>query len=383
MPSAPRNGLPTRNGSPVNGSPVSTAAPLVRAADILPSVPASDAMGHTALGAVLADRTVLLTGAGGSIGTQLSRHLADLRPRHLVLVDVSEYNVFRLEQALHRAAPGVPVTCLIADVRDADRMASLFATHRPDLVIHAAAYKHVPLMERHPIEAFRNNTRATAGLLRLAEAHGAEQFILVSTDKAVEPSGVLGYTKRLAEWYVASATPPLAGKVVRFGNVFGSQGSVVPLFREQILRGGPVTLTHPAMQRFFMSTEAACRLVLQTIGLDEASIFVLRTEPVSILWLARRMIEHLKPWTPGPVAIEYVGLRPGEKLTERLWEPEERPVPTAHAGILGLDGPPPPPRADLDALFDRIEALCRTGRAEAVREALRQSLQDVAVPRTA
>lgn len=366
MPLAPRNG---------SASATQAAPPLVRAADILPFVSARPVPDRSPLRAYLADRTVLLTGAGGSIGSTLSQLLAELQPRHLVLVDVSEYNIFQLEHALHRIVPDTRVTCCIADVRDADRMDRLFAAHRPALVIHSAAYKHVPLMERHPAEAFRNNTLATARLLQLAETHGTEQFIFISTDKAVAPSSVLGFTKRLAEWYVGTAAPPLAGKVVRFGNVFGSQGSVVPLFQEQILRGGPVTLTHPDMERFFMSTDDACHLVLQTIGLDEAATFVLRTEPVSIQWLAERMMEHLTPWTPGPIEIEYVGLRPGEKLTERLWEPEETPIPTAYDAILGIDSPAPFSRTDLDAVFARIEALCQAGKTEAVRTALHRSVQ--------
>ena len=346
--------------------------PDVRVEDLLERTPtAIDAAG---LRDYFAGRTVLVTGAGGSIGGELARQLIGLQPFRLVLVDVSEYNLFQLENQLRGRPFSGELVFRIADVRDEAIMHTVFSTSRPDVVLHAAAYKHVPLMERHPVEAFHNNTLATVSLLRLSEAFQTEQFVFVSTDKAVAPSSVLGATKRLAEWYVRAVQSPVERKIVRFGNVLGTQGSVVPLFREQILSGGPVQITHPEMERYFMSADEACRLILQTLLLEEAPIYTLDMgEPVRIQWLAERMIERLGPYLEEAVEIVHTGIRPGEKLGERLWDDHEEPSGTAHPSVIGLNSQAPYSRAELDAHLAYLEKLCRRGRPETLRKVLFQT----------
>ena len=360
--------------------PVAEAHPPV-ASHVLPDIPVEDllerrpaAIEERGLRDYLAGRTVLVTGAGGSIGGELARQLMGLQPFRLVLVDVSEYNLFQLENQLRGRPFEGELVFRIADVRDEAIMQAVFATARPDVVLHAAAYKHVPLMERHPVEAFHNNTLATVSLLRLSEAFGTEQFVFVSTDKAVAPSSVLGATKRLAEWYVRAVQSPVERKIVRFGNVLGTQGSVVPIFREQILSGGPVRITHPEMERYFMSADEACRLILQTLLLEEAPVYTLDMgEPVRVRWLAEQMIRRLSPHLDRPVPITYTGIRPGEKLQERLWDDYEQPTTTAHPSIVGLLSQAPHSRSELDAHLAYLERLCRRGRPEALRKALFQT----------
>ena len=359
-----------RPAAPTSGSALPRLLPDVPVEDLLERRPAAIEAGE--LRDYLAGRTVLVTGAGGSIGGELARQLMGLQPFRLVLVDVSEYNLFQLENQLRGRPFGGELVFRIADVRDEAIMRTVFATSRPDIVLHAAAYKHVPLMERHPVEAFHNNTLATVGLLHLSEAFGAEQFVFVSTDKAVAPSSVLGATKRLAEWYVRAVQSPVTRKIVRFGNVLGTQGSVVPLFQEQILAGGPVRITHPEMERYFMSADEACRLILQTLLLGEAPVYTLDMgKPVPIRWLAERMIRRLSPHRDVPIA--YTGVRPGEKLQEQLWDEHERPTATAHPSVIGLLSQAPHSRSELDAHLAALEALCRRGRPEALRKALFQT----------
>lgn len=317
-----------------------------------------------ALRNALTERTVLVTGAGGSIGSELCKQLLDLRPFRLVCVDVSEYNLYRLERTLRALPYEGDIEFCIGDVRDASLTDGLFERMQPDVVLHTAAYKHVPLMERHPAEAFRNNTLATVHLLRLCEAHDVGEFVFVSTDKAVEPSSILGATKRLAEWYVRSNTSDVACTIVRFGNVFGSQGSVVPLFEEQLAAGQPLTVTHPEMERYFMSVREACGLILQTLLYPEHPVYMFEMgEPIRIDWLARRLIAHWYPHRDPDEMITYVGRRPGEKLNEALRMPREHPHPTPHAGIVGLSGPAPYTHAELEVHFRELDALCRSGHA--------------------
>lgn len=362
------------------------ATPSRPAPRVLPELPVEDllerrpaAIDEAGLRDHLAGRTVLVTGAGGSIGGELARQLMGLQPFRLVLVDVSEYNLFQLENQLRGRPFEGELVFRIADVRDEAIMQTVFATFRPDVVLHAAAYKHVPLMERHPVEAFHNNTLATVGLLRLSERFQAEQFVFVSTDKAVAPSSVLGATKRLAEWYVRAVQSPVERKIVRFGNVLGTQGSVVPLFREQILRGGPVRVTHPEMERYFMSADEACRLILQTLLLDEAPVYTLDMgAPVRIQWLAEKMIDRLGACQKRPVPITYTGIRPGEKLQEQLWDAHEQPVGTAHPSVIGLLSRAPHSRPELDAHLAYLEQLCRLGRPETLRKVLFQTTLVVA-----
>ena len=306
---------------------------------------------------LLASRTVLVTGAGGSVGTELSAQLLATNPKRLVLADISEHNLFQLEQTLPSSGDTETVFSLI-DVQDQDAMAQLFERTGPDIVIHAAAYKHVPLIERHPVAGFRNNTLATARLLEVCASHDVEQFVLISTDKAVAPKSVLGATKRLAEWIVRSSAADLSTKIVRFGNVFGSRGSVIPQFQRQLARGGPLEVTHPDMTRYFMSVDDASRLILQTLLLDAAPIYALNMgEPVSILWLAREIARRYFPNHAPDDLIVYTGKRPGEKLCEQLFSDEETSFATEHPCIIGLKGGLLPTDEELKTLLDRYEAL--------------------------
>jgi FlaA1/EpsC-like NDP-sugar epimerase len=318
----------------------------------------------------LSSRTVLVTGAGGSIGSELCKLLVTLNPFRLVLVDVSEYNLFQLENTVRQEPFAGEIVFRIADVRDEEIMRTVFSSYRPDVIFHAAAYKHVPLMERHPIEAFRNNTLSTVSLIRLCEVYDAEQFIFVSTDKAITPTSVLGATKRLAEWYVRAANSPMQRKIVRFGNVFGSQGSVVEIFQNQIESGDPVTITHPDMTRYFMSADEACMLILETLVLDtDTPVYMLQMgEPVAISWLAERMIQLLNP--TGSVSIEYTGIRPGERLEEHLRSTVETPVPTKHPAVIGLKSYAPYSRAELDSYLNELQRLCKQNKVEELRKAL-------------
>ncbi len=327
----------------------------------------------------LSGRTVLVTGAGGSIGSELTKLLLTLKPFRLVLVDVSEYALFKMEEGIRQASFSGDVVFRIADVRDEDIMRTVFETTRPDVVFHAAAYKHVPLMERHPIEAFRNNTLSTVSLIRLCERFDTEQFIFISTDKVVEPSSVLGATKRLAEWYLRSAHSGMRRKIVRFGNVFGSQGSVVELFSDQIAKGGPVRITHPDMERYFMSAHDACALILQTLLFDDdMSIYMLRMgQPVSIVKLAEKMIA-LYASDGSNVEIVYTGVRPGEKLSENLHTDRETPVATSHPAIVALTSEAMFSRLELDGHLSYLESLCAENRTAELRKHLfREAFSEV------
>ena len=275
---------------------------------------------------MLRGAVVLVTGAGGSIGSELCRQIARLGPAALVMVDRAEDNLFRV----HRDVPAA-VPC-IGDVCDRARMEELFARHRPAIVLHAAAYKHVPMMEMCPSEAVRNNVVGTRIVADAALLFGAQSFTLVSTDKAVNPTSIMGASKRLAERYVRALNGRGSTRflVVRFGNVLGSTGSVVPIFLEQIDRGGPVTVTHPDMMRFFMTIPEACRLVLQAASMGQGGeTFVLDMgEPLRILDVAHELIRR----SGKHVAVEFTGARPGEKLVEEL--SHEGLAPSAHPGIL-------------------------------------------------
>jgi len=283
----------------------------------------------------LAGKSVLVTGAGGSIGSELCRQIIRFGPRRLVFLEQSEFALYSIEQEF----AGQPVACVMGDVKDAARMAAVFAEHRPDVVFHAAAYKHVPLMERaNAWEAVKNNVQGTLNVARAALASGAGEFVLISTDKAVNPTNVMGASKRLAEMACQSVQAQRSATrfvTVRFGNVLGSSGSVIPRFREQIARGGPVTVTHPEIIRYFMLIPEAAQLVLQAglMAAQEAEggrIFVLDMgEPVKIIDLARDMI-RLSGFADEEIKIEFTGLRPGEKLYEELLADDESTLPTPH-----------------------------------------------------
>ena len=291
------------------------------------------------LHSLLTGKTVMVTGAGGSIGSELCRQIARFKPQRLMLYEQSEFALYLIEQELRARQPDLACEFLIGDVRDPRRLDEVFGQYRPAVVFHAAAYKHVPLMEqRNSWQAVRNNVQGTLCVARAAQNHGASKFVLISTDKAVNPTNVMGATKRLAEMVCQGLQQPVVNQnggtrfvIVRFGNVLGSNGSVIPKFREQIASGGPITVTHPEITRYFMSIPEAAQLVLQA-GLmgNGGEIFVLDMgEPVKIADLARELI-RLSGLGEEDIRIEYTGLRPGEKLYEELLADSERTLPTQH-----------------------------------------------------
>mgnify|MGYP000072152169 CR=1 FL=1 len=291
---------------------------------------------------LLKDRVVLVTGAGGSIGSELCRQILSCQPRQLVMVEQTELALFEIEQELVGVEYGERILPLIADVTDEAALRMVFERHRPEIVFHAAAHKHVPLMERQPGEALKNNTLATADLAGLASEFGVERFVFISTDKAINPTSVMGCSKRLAEKALQARQHAPGNRTVflavRFGNVLGSSGSVIPTFKRQIAQGGPVTVTHQDMTRYFMTIPEAVGLVLQTATIGKGGeIFILDMgQPVKIIDMARQMIE-LSGYKPGiDIEIKFTGLRPGEKLFEELCHDEETHAPTEHPRIFQL-----------------------------------------------
>ena len=275
----------------------------------------------------LSGKTVLVTGGGGSIGSELCRQIAGHRPKRLVIFDIYENNAYDIQQELRRTHPGLELITLIGSVRDTERVNMLFETYRPEIVFHAAAHKHVPLMEDSPNEAIKNNVFGTYHVARAADRYGTKTFVLISTDKAVNPTNVMGASKRICEMIVQTMANRSATKfvAVSFGNVLGSNGSVIPLFKRQIAEGGPVTVTHPDIIRYFMTIPEAVQLVLQAGAYaNRGEIFVLDMgEPVRIDDLARNLI-RLSGFTPDEdIEIRYTGLRPGKKLFEEMLMDEE------------------------------------------------------------
>lgn len=273
------------------------------------------------------DKVILVTGGGGSIGSELCRQIAGHKPRQLIVFDVYENNAYDLQQELERTFPDLNLTVLIGSVRNTHRIETVFETYRPDIVYHAAAHKHVPLMENSPNEAIKNNVFGTYKTARAAGRYGAKRFVLISTDKAVNPTNIMGASKRMCEMVVQMMDRRYKTEfvAVRFGNVLGSNGSVIPLFRKQIAEGGPVTVTHPDIIRYFMTIPEAVSLVLQAGAYAKGGeIFVLNMgEPVRILDLAKNLI-RLSGYVPNEdIMIEFTGLRPGEKLYEEMLMDEE------------------------------------------------------------
>jgi FlaA1/EpsC-like NDP-sugar epimerase len=303
------------------------------------------------------DRVLLVSGSAGSIGSEICRQLLQFSPRRLVLVDRSENGQFFLERELRRLAPDLDIRVCMGDVTDAKRMRVLFQTHRPDVVFHAAAYKHVPLMEAHPGEAVKNIVLATKHLVDQAEACGVSSFVMISTDKAVNPTSVMGACKRVAELYVQAkaAESRCQFVTVRFGNVLDSAGSVVPLFRQQIAEGGPVTVTHPEMVRFFMTIPEASQLVIQAGAMGRGGeIFVLDMgEPVKIVDLASDMIRLSGLEVGKDIEIQFVGQRPGEKLFEELNCDGEHHRATSHPKIQVAESA----KADLAVIQGALEQI--------------------------
>ncbi len=339
----------------------------VQVEDILGRAPVK--MELDTVGGYLRDQVVLVTGAGGSIGSELSRQIARVNPRKLILLDHAEDNLFEIHRELtgdRHVSPDVAIAVL-ADCREEDRMREVFAEHMPTTIFHAAAYKHVGLMEMNPVEAVRNNSLATRLVARLAGEFATETFVLISTDKAVDPATVMGASKALAEWAVEAEQqrfPTTRYAAVRFGNVLGSSGSVVPIFRRQIAHGGPVTVTDPEMTRYFMTIPEAVQLVIRSGTLGRGGeLFVLEMgDPVKIMDLARTMIELSGLEPDKDVAIEVIGARPGEKTHEALFGGHEHCVPTEAPRIMRADRPVIGTKV-VDEAFDRINLLVLEGDA--------------------
>jgi FlaA1/EpsC-like NDP-sugar epimerase len=322
------------------------------------------------VGAYLRGRTVLVTGAGGSIGAELSRQIARVGAKRLILVENSENALFEIRRELEEERHFGRAAAVLADCKDATRMREVFSEHKPSVVFHAAAYKHVPLMEENPVEAVRNNAVATRIVASAAGEAGAERFVLVSTDKAVSPATVMGASKALAEWAIEAAQNRWKGTrfaSVRFGNVLGSSGSVVPIFRRQIAQGGPVTVTDEKMTRYFMTIPEAVQLIIRSGELSTGGeVFVLEMgDPVRIVDLARNMIRLVGLEPDVDIAIELIGRRPGEKIHEELFNPGERPEPTPADKIVSAVHPPLDPDW-VEHAFVRIEELAYAGDAAAL-----------------
>ncbi len=323
-------------------------------------------------------RRVIVTGAGGTIGSELARQVAAFGPETLVLLDNGEYALWQIDLELAETHPSVPRRSLLADIRDELRVRAVFEECRPELVFHAAALKHVPMVEDNPLEGLLTNAAGTRHVADAARAVGAQAMVLISTDKAVNPTSVMGASKRLAEMYcqaldisARSAGQGMRCVTVRFGNVLGSTGSVVPLFQRQLARGGPLTVTHPDMQRYFMTVREAVGLVLQASVLRtanvalpsgrEGGIFVLDMgEPVKIVDLARQIIRLAGLQPEHDVEIRFTGLRPGEKLYEELFHGKEPPVPTGYPGLL-MAAPRTADPALVGRAIDEIAGACRGG----------------------
>lgn len=334
-----------------------------------------------AMAKLIAGRRVLVTGAGGTIGSELSRQIAGFGPAHLTLVDNSEFNLYQIDLELGESHAAVARSARLGDVRDRERIARLFVDERPQLVFHAAALKHVPVAEAEPEEAALTNAIGTRNALAAARAAGAERLVLISTDKAVNPGNVMGATKRIAELAVEAAGREPGGPhcvTVRFGNVLGSTGSVVPLFQRQIARGGPITVTDAEVTRYFMTTREAVELVLQASALDApAALYVLDMgTPMRIVDLARQMIQLAGKRPDRDIMISVTGLRPGEKLHEELFHQEEAPAPTSVEGV--MIARPRAAHADLGMLLDQLERAARAGRRTEVLALIRGMVPEYA-----
>jgi FlaA1/EpsC-like NDP-sugar epimerase len=343
-----------------------------------------------AVGAALAGKRVLVTGAGGSIGRELCRQIARRNPSQLVLLGHGENSIFEILLELQSDYPDLALTPVIADVRTAERVGQVFAHHQPQVVFHAAAHKHVPLMEANPVEALTNNILGTHNIVRAALAYHTERFVLISTDKAVRPTSIYGATKRLAEMIVLNASKQVntytgaqvstdntqyetrsthhAFSVVRFGNVLGSRGSIIPIFKNQIANGGPVTVTHPDMYRFFMTIPEAVYLVLQAASMGHGGeTFVLNMgEPIRILDLAEDLIRLSGLEPHRDIEIKFTGIRPGEKLTEELWDEGTPLTKTLHPDIFRLDNDASASITNLPQAIEQLSLLSHSADAEAI-----------------
>ena len=330
--------------------------------------------------AALVGKAVLVTGGGGSIGSELCRQLARLGAAKVIVYDHSEFNLYQIDKELREKFPHLALHCVIGDVCDRAALNQLFTAFSPRLVFHAAAYKHVPILEAQAREAVRNNVIGTYEVAAAAERYGCENVVLISTDKAVKPSSVMGATKRFAELICESKNHSSQTRyiTVRFGNVLGSAGSVVPLFRRQIREGGPVTVTHPDATRYFMTIPEACQLILQASAIGEGGeIFVLEMgQSINITYLAEQMI-RLSGREPGSdVPIVFTGLRPGEKLHEELFHAEEDLSPTSHDKLL-LAAHSTTDRERVQALFEDLQHASEIFDEDAIRRLLTEAVPEL------
>lgn len=359
--------------------------------DLLREVSLEDLLGRdpvsldwTAIRTAISDQIIMVTGGGGSIGSELCRQIARLEPKHLLLVERSEFNLFTLEQELLHSFPKLQLTCHLLDVRDRFAMEKILQRldKKLSIIFHAAAYKHVPMLENQPREAILNNILGTRVIAELAVRHKVPNFVLVSTDKAVNPSNIMGASKRVTEMvchdFVVQGNTDTRFITVRFGNVLGSAGSVVPIFKQQLERGGPLTVTHPDMTRYFMTIPEACQLILQALAIGKGGeIFVLDMgEPVKIQFLAEQMIRLAGKKPNVDIAIRYTGLRPGEKLFEELFHPNEELAVTAHEKIFQAKA-----RVFSSAWFngvlDAMEKACETYEEAELRSLLQELVPEL------
>ena len=314
------------------------------------------------IGAYLRRQTIIITGAGGSIGSELSRQVCRFNPARLILFERAETSLYEIDLELRDVFRGtdIDIVAVLGDIQDRRQLEAVFKKYAPGVVFHAAAYKHVPILEAHPWKAVKNNIFGTQNLVEISLKFKVERFVFVSTDKAVRPANVMGASKRIAEILLQSQNGPeqvgTQFKIVRFGNVIGSAGSVIPLFKKQIARGGPVTVTHPEVTRYFMTIPEACQLILQAGGINShhggsAEVYILKMgTPVKIVDMARDLI-RLSGFRPDvDIQIQFTGLRPGEKLYEELMSEGEGLVPTAHTKIMVLNGH----ESDLSVLNEKI-----------------------------
>ena len=329
-------------------------------------------------------RTVLVTGAAGSIGSELCRLLAKAGPRRLVLLDDNESGLFDINEELLVDAKVDLRTSLIS-ITERESLLGVFADERPEIVFHTAAYKHVPLLENHPIQAFNTNVLGTQNVIRCAEASGVKNLILISTDKAVARHSVMGCTKRICEQMILAYQGEMTCWAVRFGNVVGSRGSVVPLFEKQILQGGPVTITHPEMTRYMMTIREAVSLVISTLMIaGRGHVYMLDMgKPIKIASLAQDLIRS-RGLRPGEdIKLVYTGLRPGERLTEELLAPDEGVRPTVNPAIMEVVSPASISQQDLDWTIERLTQLARDGQPDRLEKALKNAVRDTGLRRRA
>jgi len=333
------------------------------------------------IGNLISDRIVMVTGAGGSIGSELCRQIASFNPKRLLLVEQCEVQLFKIEQELISLGYGASLAPLIADILDRDRMRAVFERSKPEAIFHAAAHKHVPIMEHQPGEAFKNNSCGTANLADLAAEFDVQHFLLISTDKAINPTNAMGASKRLAEIYLQALAASNGGKTrflaVRFGNVLGSSGSVVPIFEKQIAAGGPVKVTHPDVTRYFMTIPEAVGLVLQaTSQADGGEIFVLDMgKPVKIVELARQLIELHGQKPDEDIDIEFTGLRPGEKLFEEISHHGENLEDTNHPKIMRFISEPAQ-IGNVKRAFQEIESNLYSMEADQLKLLIQKSIPE-------